>query len=49
MGVEETTFGFGAGKSVVDSKPTRKITGLVNIPKDSFEDEETDQKNSPQK
>ena len=34
VGVEESTFGFGAGKAVKDSKPSRNISNLVNIPKD---------------
>ena len=37
--MEETSFGFGAGKAVIDSKPAKNISGLVNIPKDEFEDE----------
>ena len=49
MGSEENTFGFGAGKAVTDSKPSRKIHGLVNIPKDEFEDEENEEKKSPKK
>ena len=40
VGVEENTFGFGAGKAVIDSKPTRNITGLVNIPKDEFDEDD---------
>ena len=33
VGVEENNFGFGAGKANKDSKPTRNISNLVNIPK----------------
>jgi len=38
VGQEEQNFGFGAGKAVKDSKPTRNISNLVNIPKDEFEE-----------
>ena len=36
VGVEESTFGFGAGKAVKDAKPSKNISNLVNIPKDVF-------------
>jgi kinesin family protein 6/9 len=36
VGVEENNFGFGAGKANKDSKPTRNISNLVNIPKEEF-------------
>ena len=36
VGVEESSYGFGAGKAVKDAKPSRNITNLVNIPKDQF-------------
>lgn len=36
VGQEEQNFGFGAGKAVRDSKPTRNISNLINIPKDEF-------------
>ena len=49
VGVEETSFGFGAGKAVTDSKPSRKINGLVNIPKDQFDEEEGEQAKSPKR
>ena len=39
VGEEEQSYGFGAGKAVKDSKPTRNISNLVNIPKDEFEEE----------
>lgn len=39
VGQEEQNFGFGAGKAVKDSKPTRNISNLINIPKDEFEEE----------
>lgn len=38
VGVEETSFGFGAGKAVKDAKPSKNISNLVNIPRDEFED-----------
>ncbi len=33
VGTEETNFGFGAGKAPKDSKPSRNISNLINIPK----------------
>lgn len=47
MGVEESSYGFGAGKATRDAKPSRNISNLVNIPKDEFEDDEGEAKNSP--
>lgn len=49
VGVEESSFGFGAGKAVKDAKPSKNISNLVNIPKDEFEDEESEAKRSPKK
>lgn len=34
VGVEENNFGFGAGKASKDSRPTRNISNLVNMPKE---------------
>ena len=39
VGQQEQNFGFGAGKAVKDSKPTRNISNLVNIPRDEFEEQ----------
>lgn len=47
--MEESTFGFGAGKAVRDAKPSKNISNLVNIPKDQFEDDEADAKRSPKR
>jgi kinesin family protein 6/9 len=34
VGVEETNFGFGAGKAAKDAKPSKNISNLVHIPRD---------------
>ena len=44
VGVEESSYGFGAGKAVKNAKPSRNVSNLVNIPKDQFEEDEGEDK-----
>ena len=44
VGVEESNYGFGAGKAVKNAKPSRNVSNLVNIPKDQFEEDEGEDK-----